>query len=370
MATNNLLPFFPVLTPSVISSRRYLGQKWFEGLFFSQSREIIGASLNALGLMPGDVVLAPPSLCWEALSPMLALGLKVRCYAVDHQLTIDISSLRKLIDKRTKAIYIVHYFGFPQPIKDIKQICADEGLSLIEDCALCYFDGKENGGVGHNGDISFFSLWKFLPIPDGAVALYRGKGEIIKPIDLPSPLWTGKRILRRLANSLAKEGILRTSGYLRPMLSEVANFVAPNDGVIPKPKKISSISIFIMERCDLSLIARARRRNFFSLLEGIKGIADIEPVWTWLPNEAVPFALPIRVADPVKVQKYLAQDGIETEISINRFFRNHPSIEGDPKNFIVVDKLADHVLLIPVHQDLTVEDIERVLIALHGLCKK
>jgi len=325
--------------------------------------------MEALGLKPGDVVLAPASLCWEALSPMLALGLKVRCYALDHQLKVDISSIRKSIDKKTKVIYIVHYFGFPQPVKEINQICAHEGLSLIEDCALCYYDGEENGGVGHNGDISFFSLWKSLPIPDGAVALYRGKGELMLSSYGPSPLWIGKRISRIAANSLAKNGIVPTLGVLRPKMSELAAYEVLNDGVLPKPKRMSLISKFIMERCDLSQIAHLRRRNFLLLLDGIIGIYVIEPVWAFLPNGVVPFAFPIRVADPVKIQRYLAQTGIETEISINRFFRNHPSIEGHPKDFVITDRLADHVLLLPIHQGLTVDDIERILVALRLLCK-
>ncbi len=371
MPTYSLLPFFPVVTPNLLCSvGGGSGRSTSEGIFFCQSREIIGASMTALGLTPGDVVLAPASLCWEALSPMLALGLKIRCYAVDHQLTVDIPSIRKSIDNRTKAIYIVHYFGFPQPIEDIKQICVNEGLRLIEDCALCYYDALDNGGVGHIGDVSFFSLWKTLPVPDGAVALYRGKGELKRPIASPSGRWVGKRVSRLAANALAKAGILPTIGRLRPKVSEVAGYEALNNVMLPEPKGMSSFSKFIMERCDLVQIARERRSNFSSLLEGIVAIHGIEPVWTCLPNGAVPFAFPIRVADPVNVQKYLAQVGIETEISINRFFRNHPAIEGDPHDFVVVDSLADHVLLIPVHQNLTVVDIERILVALRGLYRK
>jgi perosamine synthetase len=53
---------------------------------------------------------------------------------------------------------VTHFLGFPQPIDEVKKICGERTLFLIEDCAhalLSYHDGKP---LGSYGDVSNFSL--------------------------------------------------------------------------------------------------------------------------------------------------------------------------------------------------------------------
>lgn len=320
--------------------------------------------VGALGLCAEDVVLAPASLCWDALAPMLAQGVVVRCYPLDSQLHIDTGALKALLCSRTKAIYVVHYFGYPQrDVSALRAWCSQEGLKLIEDCALCLYDGRHR--VGQWGDVSFFSLWKFLPMPDGAIALSRNEAGLPPPADRPEARWLAKRMLRMLACSAASGGLVPAVGKLRPSVSDVAAYKPPGPAVLPKPTSMSAISRSILARCDIESIAETRRANYSSLVEGIGDINGVEPVWREFPADSTPFALPIRVSDPVFLQGALAARGVETEISINRFFRNHPQIEGDPGDFKAVDEMADQVLSLPVHQGMSHSDIERLILVLH-----
>lgn len=314
--------------------------------------------------MPGDVVLIPASLCWEALAPMLAQGIVLRCYPLDRQLRIDTDALKSILCPRTKALYVVHYFGNPQPdISVLRGWSNQEGLKLIEDCALCLIDGRDR--IGQWGDVSFFSLWKYLPMPDGAIALTRNGTELSPPADKHDARRLAKRMLRMLAFSAASGGLVPAAGKLRPPVSDVAAYEPPGPAVLSKPTSMSAISRFILLRCNIESIAEIRRDNYSTLVEGINDIKGIVPVWREFPAYSAPFALPIWVPDPVSLQGSLAAKGIETEISINRFFRNHPQIDGDPGDFKAVDEMADRVLSLPVHQGMSHSDIERLIRVLH-----
>jgi dTDP-4-amino-4,6-dideoxygalactose transaminase len=358
------IPLFPSLEMKHLWPRqRSLKGQW-DVNFFGRSREVVGAMVGALGLSAGDIVLAPASLCWDALAPMLAQGIIVRCYPLDSQLCVDIDALYELRCAKTRALYVVHYFGFPQPeISALRDWCNQEGLKLIEDCALCLYDGRQR--VGQWGDVSFFSLWKYLPIPDGAIGLTRNGSTLPAPSEQPATSWLAKRMLRMLASSVASSGLVPSVLRLRPLASDVALYEPPGPAVLTKSTSMSAIAKSILSRCNIESICEIRTKNYLTLIEGISDISGLEPIWTEFPIDSAPIALPIKVSDPVSIHIALACRGIESEISVNRFFRNHPQILGDPDDFKSVDDLADHVLSLPIHQQLSSSDIQRLIWVLH-----
>jgi len=76
------------------------------------------------------------------------------------------------IGPRTRAIYVIHYFGHPQPLTELREIADRSGLLLIEDCALALLSCDERGvPLGMTGDAAIFSFTKFFQwIRGGAVA--------------------------------------------------------------------------------------------------------------------------------------------------------------------------------------------------------
>jgi perosamine synthetase len=331
-----------------------------------RSREIVDGMVECLGLRPGDVILAPASICWVALAPLLAKGVRVRCYPLDPQLNIDTGALKKMVCNRTKAVYIVHYFGCPQQdVQSLKTWCHQNGLKLVEDCALCLFDCK--GTIGQLGDVSFFSLWKYLPMPDGAIALAGNGVEFPHPSVTSNTKWVTKGILRILACSLPSGGIVSTVRKFYPSIPSGLAYEAPGPTELLKLTSMSAISRHIFARCDIESVAEARRSNYSLLVDGIKNLNGILPIWKDFPENSVPFALPLRVSDPVSLKQDLALKGIETEISINSFIRNHPQIEGNPEDFKIIDEMSEHVLSLPVHQGMTQTDIEYLISSLYEL---
>lgn len=130
------------------------------------------AAFFALGLKKGDEILVPSYTWHSSVSPMLNLGIKpLFCEINPNTLTIDPKDIETKINKRTKAILVVHLWGMPAQMDEIIKIAKENNLFVIEDCSHAYgslYNGKK---VGTFGDISCFSMQahKLLAAGEGGI---------------------------------------------------------------------------------------------------------------------------------------------------------------------------------------------------------
>lgn len=155
--------------------------------FFFSARYALAAGIKALGMRPNDTVLLPSYNCGTEIDPFLHLSIKPVFYRVNKELLLDFDDLLGKVTDRTKAIFVTHFLGFPQPIDEIKEICIQKNLYLIEDCAHAFLSMNKNSFLGSYGDIAIFSIRKTLPIPEGGVLFInrnniKGNHNDLKPI--------------------------------------------------------------------------------------------------------------------------------------------------------------------------------------------
>jgi len=121
----------------------------------------------ALNIGPGDEVICPALTFIATANAIRYTGADV--VFVDstsgRDLTIDPKDIEEKITKRTKAIIVVHYAGFPCLMDRIMEIAKEHNLKIIEDCAhapLAWWQFKNGtkkyvGSIGDIGCFSFFS---------------------------------------------------------------------------------------------------------------------------------------------------------------------------------------------------------------------
>ena len=102
-------------------------------------------------------------MTWKstALAP-LNLGLKVKLVDTEKKSSnFDLDDLRKKISKNTRVIIVVHLYGNPGDIKQIKKIIKGKKIRIIEDAAQAHgaFDFSLKKKIGSIGDIACFSLY-------------------------------------------------------------------------------------------------------------------------------------------------------------------------------------------------------------------
>ncbi len=85
---------------------------------------------------------------------------------------MDPEDLRRKIRPDTKAVVLVHMSGIISPhLEEIKSICAQHGVALVEDAAHAHgatIDGRKAGSLGLAGSFSFFST-KVLTTAEGGM---------------------------------------------------------------------------------------------------------------------------------------------------------------------------------------------------------
>jgi dTDP-4-amino-4,6-dideoxygalactose transaminase/CelD/BcsL family acetyltransferase involved in cellulose biosynthesis len=142
-------------------------------VFYHQARNAVFALAPALGWKPGDRVLCPAFHHGVEISALRASGVEVDLFDIEPDLSIDWSRVAAHLHPRTRALYLIHYFGAAQPADAAQDFCLRHGLQLVEDCALSLFAAHEGRPVGSFGDAAIFCLHKTLAVPHGGLLVLR-----------------------------------------------------------------------------------------------------------------------------------------------------------------------------------------------------
>lgn len=119
-------------------------------------------SLLALDIRNNDEVIQPAVNFIASANMTLAVGAKpvfADIKALDSP-TVDPDCVRSLITPGTRAVIAMHYGGYPADIAELKEICSNNGIALIEDACHgvgAVVDGSALGTWGEAGTFSFFS---------------------------------------------------------------------------------------------------------------------------------------------------------------------------------------------------------------------
>lgn len=129
-------------------------------------------ALAALDVGLGDeVIVTPYSWISSASSVLMQNAVPIFCDIESESLGLSPSDIERSLSPRTKAIIVVHMFGYPAKIHEIKALSEKYGIPLVEDASHAH--GASSGGqrIGSFGTISVFSLHqrKALAVGDGGI---------------------------------------------------------------------------------------------------------------------------------------------------------------------------------------------------------
>ncbi len=125
-------------------------------------------ALHLIGVNEGDEVISTPQTCFATQISALHRGLKIRWADIDSNTgCIKPSSVKNLVNQKTKAIFAVNWAGRICDFKTLKTF----GIPVIEDAAHCW-DVFNNEKI-ERGDYICYSLQaiKFLTSSDGGILI-------------------------------------------------------------------------------------------------------------------------------------------------------------------------------------------------------
>ena len=362
------VPCLPTLWPSMLVPRAAREDAPFpfsapraRRFYFARNAVFHGARL--LGLQ-GAEVLVPAYHHGVEVEALEAAGAQLRFVRVDGRMRLDVEGLARAVGPRTRAIYVIHYAGFPQPMEEILAIARRHGLAVVEDCALALFSRDGAVPLGARGDLGIFCLYKTVPVPNGGLLVANGDAPLpAEPGPAPRVSTLSHAAGGLLANAAVRLGDAGIA--LREGLRTVNRAVRRGTGVAPvstgtrhfDPASaglgMSPLSGLVLRNLDAEEIVAARRRNWFLLLGRLRELSP--PPFGELPPGVCPLFYPLLTDRKREVAARLAERGVET---VDFWRTHHPSCpEGA---FPEADLLRRRVLEIPCHQDLAPEDVAYV----------
>jgi len=153
----------------------------------------------SLGIGRGDEVIVPAQTHTATAHAVELTGAKpifVDCKLDDGN--IDLSKIEEKINKRTKAICIVHFLGFPVEMDYLKKISKKYKIYLLEDCALSLGAKFKKIHTGLWGDAGVFSFYptKQITSGEGGMIITNNK-KIYKKMSLQKSLGVKQSFLER-----------------------------------------------------------------------------------------------------------------------------------------------------------------------------
>ena len=168
-------------------------------LAHSNGTSALHAAFFALDLQPGDEVLVPSATFWASVLPIVWMGaVPVFCESEPERLGIDPVDMERKITERTKAVVVVHLWGLPSKMTEIKAVAKRHNLKIVEDAAHAHGAVWRDQPCGSLGDVCVFSLQgdKLAPAGEGGMLLCRDDsyferavifGDITRIIELETP---------------------------------------------------------------------------------------------------------------------------------------------------------------------------------------
>lgn len=303
----------------------------------------------------GDEVIMPSYTFVSTANAFLLRGVKIKFVDVEPDtMNINASLIENAITSKTKAIVVVHYGGVSCDMDSISHICKKNNIILIEDAAQCinsYYKGKHLGTIGDYGCFSFHST-KNIHCGEGGAISFNSLGDF------------------------KKSTIIREKGTNR------SEFI---DGLIDKytwksigssflPSEFQSAVLLTQLKNVVSLTNRRLEiwNRYNSILEN-NSFFEIQKIPSYArPNGHIFFIKTANKIERSNLIKFLSENGIGTAF---HYIPLHSTQFGNINcEFIGEDKYttkdSERLLRLPIHGDLSNNNIDYVCSKIFEFCKK
>ena len=318
---------------------KFNGSKYCLGV--ANGTDALEIALESLDIPKNSEVIVPNFTFLSPAEAVVRGGYKLVLADINlNDFTISIESLKKLITKKTSALIVVHLFGNPCNMVEVKKITDKHGIKIIEDCSQAHgakFRGKI---VGNFGDVGTFSFY-----PTKNLGAFGDAGAIV----------TNKKSLYEKAQKIANHGRVATYDHLLPgRNSRLDSFQA---------------SVLNLKIKNLEKHNKLRIKQASHLIKGIKS-SNIETLKLSSDQFSVFHQFPILSKERKSLMAFLEKKGINCGIyypkplSKMKAFSN---IKGINKVHSKNSEIAcNEILSLPIGPHLNIKDSEYIANAIQS----
>jgi perosamine synthetase len=312
-------------------------------------------AVQAFGFEPGKKVMVPAITFAATAFAATYNRLEPVFIDVDEEtVSMSLEDMEKKYDKDVVAIIPVHYAGHPARMKEIMDFAKAKNLKVIEDCAHTTGPDYFGKNLGTWGDISCFSFEekKCLTTGDGGMMCSNDEDlmKFIKPAR-----WLG----------INKDGWMR---YTKDVNSGAPNAYHWDYDISMLGYKYNmndlAASIGLAQLKKLPAMNKRRSAIIRMYLNGIKGLSKIKTLLPFEPENYVYQMFGIRCDERDKTILYLKSKGISTGVHYVPLYK-HTYFKQWQNTCTVADRIWKNFITLPLHADLTDEEVNYIINALH-----
>ncbi|KPJ56920.1 hypothetical protein AMJ49_03310 [Parcubacteria bacterium DG_74_2] len=360
---------------------------------FNSGRSALMAILDALGIKEDDEILLQGFTCNSAVIPILAKKAKPVYVDINETLNLDAEDLSRRMTPKSKVVMIQHTFGWPAKIDEISEIAKKNNLYLIEDCAHSLGAKYKGKFCGTFGDAAFFSFGrdKIVSSVYGGMAVTNDEklAEKIKNfqerLNFPSNFWIFQQLLHPILTNyliLPLYDFFDFGRFLLIFLQKLnilskAVHNKEKRGKIPGyfPKKFSN-ALAILAKNQFKKLERfnEHRRKIAKIYENeLKRKFNLPLLRDKREEELTPLRYPILVKNSDKILREMEKNNIH----LNDGWRKSPVVPPDTdfKKMEYIkgsceraENLADHILNLPTHINVSEKKVREIINILKKLC--
>lgn len=322
----------------------------------------IYTALQVLGIENGDEVIVPNLTHASSIYPILMSGGKIKVFDFEpNSYYYDLENIKKLIAPNTKFFLACYLYGMPLNIEEVKKICDENNITLIEDVAQAFgtkVNGKYAGTFGKIGCYSFNDT-KMLRIGEGGAIVTSDK-DIYEKVE-------HFRHVGEVFNSTKQSSVSSNTTYRDLLFNGLSN-MGKGLNLRPSPitfstglKRIDHIDDYISER-------RKKLKIYFDQLSNLEGVHFIKNFDINKVEEYGPIAswilLDNKYYDRNRVMLGAMNMGIPVgsfnynTISKNDYFNNFITNKGD--DLINSQYVRDNSIFLPLYETLSLDDVDKI----------
>ena len=306
-------------------------------------------ALMALGIGPGDEVLVPPFTFFSTAGSVSRLGAVPVFVDVDPAaFTMDMNRVEDALKKhpRVRAIIPVHLYGGSADMDALGSITRARDLFIIEDAAQAIgaeCNNRRAGSIGHIGCLSFYPSKNLGALGDGGMVT------------------TNDAALAGRLQSMRVHG--ETGAYLHQWI-----------GINSRLDTLQAAALRVKLRyLDRWTLRRQENAERYRQTLATKAAPVQAPQAASFQTRHVYNQFVIRCPDRDALRNHLRDRGVGTgvyyplSLHMQPCFANLGYKEGD---FPASEKASREVLALPVHPEVSAEDIEYVCQAIESFYKR
>jgi perosamine synthetase len=327
---------------------KFIGCK--EAIALNSATAALHLALRVFDFPTGKKVLVP-SLTFAATASAILYNRLIPVFVDSDPITLGLSleDLERKFDKNCVAVMPVHYAGHPIPMDKLMQWARARGLKVIEDCAHTVGGSYKDKILGTWGDIGCYSFEekKCMTTGDGGM-ICSNEPDLLK--EVRAMRWVG----------IDKDNWKTAQSYIKANKNAMHWFYEINLLGYKYNMNDLAASIGLVQLQKLPKMNVRRSQIIRMYMNGLIDVKGIQLLLPFEPENYVYQMFGIRAKKRDELMIYLKSKGIATGCHYTPLTLQ-PLFKPYAKDCDFIEKEADKFITLPLHADLTDEEVNYII---------